>query len=110
VKGAWILGTRGTSWRLHSPAGTLASSDDPERARQQIAAIEGAKVSAFAVGESDPTLRVSFDNGCQLLVLPTSEDDAWDLPYWELFTPGHMLLEFGPGGVWSYTRSDKPVG
>jgi hypothetical protein len=109
-KGAWILGTRGTAWRLESPSGILASSDsDPLQARQRLSAIEGTTIAAFEVNAGNRALTVSFANGCRLLVLPSPEDDAWDLPYWELFTPGHMVLTFGPGVAWSYTRSDQPV-
>jgi hypothetical protein len=109
VKGAWIFGTRGTAWRLDAPTETLASSDDdPLLARQRVTAVEGAAVIGFEVGLPDWVLTVSFANGYRLLVLPSPEDDAEDLPYWELFTPEHLRLAFGPGGVWSCTRSDQP--
>jgi hypothetical protein len=86
-----------------------SSENDPHEARRQLSAIEGAGIIAFEVNLDNRTLNVRFANGCRLLVSPSPEDDSWDLPYWELFTPGHMVLAFGPGSVWSYTRSDQPV-
>ncbi|MBI4641215.1 MAG: hypothetical protein HY731_11005 [Candidatus Tectomicrobia bacterium] len=107
-KGAWMVGTRGTAWRLDSPSKTLATSeDDPEIVRQSIHHIEGTILTLFEISYPDLALRVTFNNGCTLILFPSAEDDS-GLPYWELFTPYRMLLKVGPGARWSYIRSDLP--
>lgn len=107
-KGAWILGTRGTAWRLDSPSETLVTSEDgPEILRQKVHAIKDTHIAAFKVNYPDLALTVMFGNGCKLMVIPDAKDDS-DLPYWELFTPYRMLLKVGPSAMWSYVRSDLP--
>ena len=105
-KGAWILGTRLTAWRLDAPNETLATSvDAPEILRHKIQAIENTKITSLETRYPDLALAVKFNNGCKLILFPTVEDDS-DLPYWEMFTPSRMVLKVGPGGIWSYIRSD----
>ncbi|CAG0970200.1 hypothetical protein ANRL3_01448 [Anaerolineae bacterium] len=107
-KGAWMLGTRGTVWRLDCPSETLATSeDDPEILKQKLHHVEGTTITAFETSYPDLALTVTFSNGCKLTLFPSTEDDS-DLPYWELFTPYQMLLKVGPGAVWSYIPSDLP--
>lgn len=107
-KGEWILGTRGTAWRLDTASETLISSeDDSETIRQKVHAIEGTTITAFETRYPDLALIVNFSNGCQLRLFPNAEDDL-DLPYWELFTPARMILQVGLGAKWSYRRSDLP--
>ncbi len=107
-KGAWILGTRGTAWRLDAANETLASSEDSlDLIRQKVRATEGATITAFETSYPDLALTVIFSNSCKLRLFPSAEDDL-DLPYWELFTPNRMLLQVGVGAKWSYRRSDLP--
>lgn len=72
-------------------------------------AIEGAIVTTVEISYPDLVLTVGFSNGCELKVFPDIEED-FDLSYWELFTPNNMLLTMEPGGSWTYTRSDVPMG
>jgi hypothetical protein len=105
-KGAWILGTRGTAWSLRDYQSTLVTSDDdPEVVKQKVRAIQGSTIVAFDFSYPDLGLVLQFSGGYQLVLTPDSEADI-DLPYWELFTPNHMLLEVGPGAAWRYLRSD----
>ncbi len=109
-RGAWILGTRGTAWRVESPDATRATSaDEPDQAKARLAPLETASLTAVAIGGDDLSLTVSFDNGWKLCLTPTPEIEGRDLLLWELFTPERMLLTFGPGKVWSYTRADQPA-
>ncbi len=54
-------------------------------------------------------LRCRLSDGSQLLVTPAAEEAADDPPNWELITPGHLTLEFGPGLRWQIGRSDGLV-
>ncbi|MBR8838853.1 MAG: hypothetical protein DSM106950_33830 [Stigonema ocellatum SAG 48.90 = DSM 106950] len=106
-KGAWILGTRTTQWRLNGPSETLVSAnDDPEIIRQKVDAIKDSTIAVIETNYRNLALTVTFSNGCQLILLPNSEDDI-DLPYWEMFTPDQMVLKVGPGARWSYTSSNS---
>ena len=105
-KGAWMLGTRATVWELKGTSQTIVTSnDDPETARQKVKVIEGAVITAIETNYPELALTVTFSNGCQLILFPEHDEDS-DLPYWEMFTPYHMILKVGPGAKWSFTRSD----
>src|SRR5215216_7806025 len=68
-KGAWMLGTRASAWRIHCPMGTLASSDeDPDALKQKLHYVEGTSVTEFNTGFPDLALTVNFANGCALRV------------------------------------------
>lgn len=104
-KGAWILGTRASAWRIESANETLTTSDEEaEIIRQKIQAIENTAITVFETNYPDLTLTLVFSNGCKLTLFPDTED--FELPYWELFTPYKMFLKFGPDAIWSYTNSD----
>jgi hypothetical protein len=106
-KGEWILGTRGTPWKLDSLSETLTISEDtPEVIKQKAHAIEGTTITSFETSYPELALTITFDNGCKLALMPSPEDD-FDLPYWEMFTPHGMILKVGPSTMWSYTRSDN---
>ncbi|MDY6781440.1 MAG: hypothetical protein SW833_02615 [Cyanobacteriota bacterium] len=108
-KGSWILGCRASQWILESQDKAIASSQlAPEGIEREVKVVEGSKITRFEIGYPDLILIVSFSNGCQLKIFPDLED--LDLSYWELFTPDAMLLEMGPGRIWSYCRADVPTG
>lgn len=70
-KGAWILGTRGTAWRLDSASETLTISEgDPKTIRQKIHALAGTAVTAFEISYPDLALAVTFSNGYKLMLFP----------------------------------------
>lgn len=106
-KGAWILGTRATRWRIDFRGDTLVdSNNDLETIKQKVAAIESNTITNIKISYENLALTVSFTNQSKLILLPNSEEDV-DLPDWEIFTPYHMVLKFGPGAVWSYTSSNR---
>ena len=103
-KGAWILGTRGTAWKLESPSETLVTSEDePETIRQKIHAIEDNIITALETSYPELSLIVTFGNGYKLRLFPSAGED-FDLPHWELFTPYRTVLQVGPGAVWCNTN------
>lgn len=108
LEGEWILGTCGTSWELLTPNETIPSSLGKSRLEKAIPLMEdGAVVSFLVTGD---ILTLAFDNGCQLRIIPTEEDaNEPEVPYWELFMPNTMFVEFRAGGVWFYQRSDQPI-
>jgi hypothetical protein len=106
--GSWILGCRASKWVLESPSQVIASSQlTSEEIKQKIKVVEGTKIANFKIDYPDLILRVEFSTGCELKVFPDLED--LDLSDWELFTPDDMLVEMGPGRVWSYNRADVPM-
>lgn len=108
-KGAWILGTRGSDWKLEYLGKIIATQEsDSEIGKQRIKEISGAAIAALETRYPDLVLTVLFSKGYKLMVFPDIESDL-DLSYWELFTPDHMLLEVKPGPLWSYRPSDLPV-
>jgi len=104
-KGSWILGSRETPWNLSFQSDTVVTSNTPsEVLREKVRVIENTTVIGFEVAYPSLALAITFSNDHQLVVSPNLED--CDLPYWELFTPDHMLLKVGPGAIWSCVRSD----
>lgn len=99
-KGAWILGTRGTAWKLYSLSETVVTSEDEsETIRQKISAIEDNIIIALETSYPELGLVVTFGNGYKLRLFPSAEDD-FDLPHWELFTPYGTVLKVGLGAMW----------
>ena len=106
-KGSWILGTRATQWRLDSECETLVTSNDsPEIIRHKVVAIKDSTITVIETNYRNLALALTFSNGCKLILLPNNEDEV-DLPYWEMFTPHHMVIKVGPGAMWSYTSSNS---
>lgn len=110
-KGAWMLGTRESAWRIESQTGTLVSSEeDPRVLKQKLQHVEGTAIITFTIGYPDLSLTMNFSKPSALYALkvfPNTESEV-DLPYWELFTPNRMLLKVGPGAVWAYISADHP--
>ncbi len=102
-KGAWILGSRGTTWKVLVANGVYITSDnDVELIRQKIPVMENQVVTAFDIEPEHLSLTLTFGNGGQLVISPTLDDDQWDgVPYWELFTPDQACVQVGPGKTWS---------
>jgi hypothetical protein len=102
-RGAWVFATQGTPWRLECQGTIVASSDGaPGNGEQVRRALESARV--LRLDPQDP-LSLTFDNGCRLVISPGPEDDATDVPYWELLTPEGDALAYSPNRVWSFTPS-----
>ncbi len=54
-------------------------------------------------------LRCRLSGGSQLCVKPGAGASVGDPPYWELITPGGIVLEFGPGVRWQISSADAPA-
>jgi hypothetical protein len=52
-------------------------------------------------------LRWRLSDGSRLIVVPAPEEAPDDPPNWELITPEHLTLEFGPGLRWQIAGSDR---
>ncbi len=105
--GEWMLGSRGTAWKLLSPDGTLVAEDydrddnTPSEVSQKIQVMVDRRITAFEVLYPSLGLKVTFDNSNILTIIPTAKDDDWELPYWELYTPNGVLM-VGPKMQWAY--------
>ena len=107
TKGEWRLNTCGTGWVLFTPHGCVASTSVNEAFLQsELRVLGNAKVVDFEIGIPNNIITVEFENNCLLRIIPSPKDDKFDLPYWDLFMPNHMVVSFGPGSRWSYRRSD----
>jgi hypothetical protein len=103
-KGAWILGTRGTAWKVEYLSETLVTSEDElETIRQKIHAIEDNIITSLETSYPELGLIVMFGNGYKLRLFPSAEED-FDLPHWELFTPYRTVLKVSPGAMWCNTN------
>jgi hypothetical protein len=110
--GSWILDTRGTDWYVFAADGTrvASSNEEPHIQEQKAQYLVGRAVANHAIDPVSGTLVIGFDDSSLFIIRPNEEaKQCPDVPYWELFTPGHMLLEYGPGHVWNYRRSDIGV-
>lgn len=106
-KGAWILGTCGTPWHLVTSEGSVSSENHGEEDLEpRIKELEGATVTNVGLSLPDGAITIYFTNKRRLFVTPGARDRRYDVPYWELFMPGHRLVAFGPGSSWSSSRSN----
>ena len=87
----------GELWRFATQDAEFSPSD-PARLVGQV--LERAEVDPVTAA-----LRCRLSDGSQLLVTPGPEEAADDPPNWELITPDHLTLEFGPGLRWQIGRS-----
>lgn len=109
-RGEWRFGTRGTPWQLFTPDGMVLSKHGTEDDLEaQAKVLEGRKVTGFSVSVPDNALTISFNGSYLFRVIPTIADDKHDVPYWELFMPGHRLITAGPGARWSSQPSNLPM-
>lgn len=98
--GSWRFATCGTAWEIVTPRGRLSST------LENANVIESSRVTDFRV--RGIILTITFSNYCRFRVVPTADDDQYDIPYRELLMPRHRIVSFGPGKVWSCERSDLP--
>ncbi len=109
-KGEWRFATCGTTWELFTSKGLVDSRSGTERSLEKKAKIlEGSRVANVEVSVPSNNLAIMFTNKCLFRIIPGTEDDKYDLPYWKLFMPDNMLVAFGPGKQWSCKPSDVPI-
>lgn len=92
---------RGELWRFATQHAEFNPSNPSRLVGQALERVELDPMTA--------ELRGHLADGSQLLVIPAAEEAADDPPNWELITPDHLTLEFGPGLRWQIRRSDVPV-
>lgn len=88
-------------WRFATQDATY-DPRDPEFLR-------GRKLEDVSLDPDSNELRWRLSGGSQLLVVPTPDESPDDPPNWELITPHHITLAFGPGPQWHFSRSDRPL-
>ena len=91
----------GELWRFATQDAEFSPSDP---ARLVGRALERAEIDPITTA-----LRCRLSDGSHLQVTPAAEEAADDPPNWELITPDHLTLEFGPGLRWQIGRSDAPA-
>jgi hypothetical protein len=108
-KGEWMFGTCGTPWILITPQGSVSSTDaDEDELERKVSVLENAKVTGFGISVPDHALMLTFTGQRCLYIVPTA-DDHGDVPYWELFMPDDLYIEYGPDSHWTCARSDVPA-
>jgi hypothetical protein len=114
LRGAWILGTRGSKWQIGNEKSRVQSDDYPTEFTLAALPIVGqtvisARVKTITIPAAQE-LAIQLSNGVHIFVTPTPPDaDDGDLPDWELFMPWGMYLAYGPGEQWSYRSSTTPT-
>jgi hypothetical protein len=87
----WRLAIQDAEWSPSDPAGLIGQM------------VEDATLDK--TGE----LRCKLSDGSLLDIKPGTPGSDEDPPYWELITPGGVVLEFGPGVRWQISSADAPV-
>ena len=83
------------------------ATQDAEFSPSDPASLVGQLLERAEIDPATAALRCRLSDGSQLLVMPAAQEGADDPPNWELITPGHLTLEFGPGLRWQIGRSDS---
>lgn len=106
----WLLGTQGSHWSVLDAHGKeLATSDtDPEQSEPLLKRLEGAQVDRLSAGYPDPDLIVTLEDGTRMVVQAKGGGKLHEPPFWEVFTPGNMVVSAGPGAFWSHYPADVP--
>jgi hypothetical protein len=92
---------QGELWRF--------ATQDAEFTPSEPARLIGLRMNDAKVDPITAELRCALSDGSQLIVELGTEEAADDPPNWELITPGHLTLEFGPGLRWQIGSSDSRV-
>jgi|GEM_PF-4324802 hypothetical protein len=108
-----MLNTCGTHWKLFLHGSSFEATEriDISLAQQIAAFLKGKPViEAGLLNVAGTQLFVLFKGGYLFVVTPSETDDEHDgVPYWELFLPGHQMVEVGPKSKLSFRRSDQPA-
>lgn len=106
-EGVWFLGNSSNYWELYYKGEEIPVGHKEENEiSEELRYVNNTTIIGFDISYPELVLTISFSNDYQLKLFP--EDDEYNLPYWELFTPDNMVIEFGPNRKWSYERSDTP--
>lgn len=86
----WQLATQDADWSPSDPADLV-----------------GRSVADADIDADTGELRCKLSDGSVLDVRPADREAEDDLPYWELITPGGVVLGFGPGVRWQIGSADS---
>jgi hypothetical protein len=95
-----IRDAAGDLWRLATQDAEWSPSDPAELIGRVI---EDATIDK--TGE----LRCELSDDSVLDIKPGTRESGEDPPYWELITPGGVVLEFGPGVRWQISSAEAPA-
>lgn len=87
--GLWRFATQDSTFEPSDPSGLIGRT------------VEEARLDPISTD-----LRWRLSDRSQLIVVPAPEESPDDPPSWELITPDHFTLEFGPGLRWQIAPSD----
>lgn len=94
-----IQDSAGELWHL--------ATQDAEWSPSDPAQLVGRSVNDADIDEETGELRCKLSDGSLLDVKPADREAEDDPPYWELITPGGVVLEFGPGVRWLIGSADS---
>jgi len=95
---------------IRDPAGDLwrLATQDAEWSPSDPAKLMG-RVIEDATIDKTGELRCRLSDDSLLDIRPGTRESDEDPPYWELITPGGVVLEFGPGVRWQISSADAPA-
>jgi hypothetical protein len=96
-----VCDSRGGIWRLATQDAEFSPSDPGQ--------LVGRSIDDADIDEESGELRCKLSDGSVLDIKPGSTEANDDPPYWELISPGGVVLEFGPGVRWQISGIDAPA-
>lgn len=96
-----VRDSRGGVWRLATQDAQWSPSDPAQ--------LVGRSIEDADIDEESGELRCKLSGGAVLDVKPAAAETNDDPPYWELISPGGVVLEFGPGVRWQISGADAPA-
>lgn len=95
---------------IRDPAGNLwrLATQDAEWSPSDPAELLGRVVEDATIDKTGE-LRCKLSGDSLLEIKPGVRESNEDPPYWELITPGGVVLEFGPGVRWQISGAEAPA-
>jgi hypothetical protein len=69
----------------------------------------GRSIESADIDEESGELRCRLSDGSEFQIKPADGANDDDPPYWELISPGGVVLEFGPGVRWQISGVDAQI-
>jgi hypothetical protein len=95
-----VRDANGDLWRL--------ATQDAEWSPADPAELIGRSIEDAEIEETSGELRCKLSDGSLLDIKPAAAEAEDDPPYWEVISPGGVVLEFGPGVRWQIGSADAP--
>jgi hypothetical protein len=93
-----VRDANGELWRL--------ATQDAEWSPADPAELVGRSIEDAEIEETSGELRCKLSDGSLFDIKPVAAEAEDDPPYWEVISPGGLVLEFGPGVRWQISRAD----